>query len=248
MDQAKAANGPVVMRKCTPEHMPSTEWGPDCHVQWGGRGIVLSDTKQAYSTAYFEAFPDTGSGFIRGEGTTVSEAEEKALSKRRKELACSSHAWSRKGYSNGLCFCRNCGCSQSVMPAIIKLGDWKRPASPFCISDLLTPIDEWERKYRRQRNEWCDHDRDEILRMRVAGIDLPLEPSEKSEARHDAFMAAALNWARGPRAMAYVEAVEHQQKDKSVISRMFSTFDIKELKRQIAEIQAETDVTPSPCD
>ena len=92
---------PRVMRACRPEHEPSDQWGEDCPVQWGGGGVVMS-VKGGYRTAFFEVFPKTGSGFIRGEGGTVPEAEEAALRKRRREMACPAHVLGRRGYNNGV--------------------------------------------------------------------------------------------------------------------------------------------------
>ena len=78
-------------------------WPEDCGVQCGGMGLVLgrkdslekvlsSDTPlttlteeaaddKSYTTAFFEAFPRNPSCFIRGEGKTIEEAEEKAYQK-----------------------------------------------------------------------------------------------------------------------------------------------------------------------
>jgi hypothetical protein len=76
------------------------DWPEDCFVQCGGDGIVFEEgsleetfksedgllktiatvigsptEKKHYRTAFFEAFPKKPSCFIRGEGTTIQEAE-----------------------------------------------------------------------------------------------------------------------------------------------------------------------------
>ncbi len=105
-------------------YQPTQAWPEDCYVQWGGHGLVLGMSKgvDPYTTAFFEAFPNNPSTFIRGEGKTVSEAEEKAFTKWERIKACTGHLMNRSQkradgtfgtpYTNGCGFCENCGMSQ----------------------------------------------------------------------------------------------------------------------------------------
>lgn len=81
------------------------EWPEGIHVQHGSRGIVFSKNGN-YSTAFFEAFPDTSitSSYIRGEAETVRQAEEDAFNKYVKMRDCSQHEYERfKNTENGIC-------------------------------------------------------------------------------------------------------------------------------------------------
>lgn len=60
-----------------------------------------------YTTAFFEAFPDDT--FIRGEGSTVAEAEASAWEQYQRHQACEEHEWETRGYTNGAAFCARCG-------------------------------------------------------------------------------------------------------------------------------------------
>lgn len=72
------------------KHKPVCAWPENCYVQWGDSGIVFTGGKgisedinilSSYVTAFFEAFPRDPDTFIRGEGTTIEEAERKAFAK-----------------------------------------------------------------------------------------------------------------------------------------------------------------------
>lgn len=79
-------------------------WPSSCFVQCGAKGVVLSAAGN-YQTAFFEAFPDT---FIRGEGSTVEEAEACAWEDYQHQLNCPGHDYVRRGNSeHGSC--RHCG-------------------------------------------------------------------------------------------------------------------------------------------
>lgn len=66
------------------------DWPEDVYVQCGGKGVVIGNAKRpGYVTAFFEAFPFKM--FIRGEGTTVKDAEQKAWEKYQVVLNCPSH-------------------------------------------------------------------------------------------------------------------------------------------------------------
>lgn len=85
------------------------DWS-DVRIQAGDRGIVFTDKKPySYRTAFFEAFPDEPCTFIRGEGTTIADAEKEAWRKWQRILACPGHEFERRGYKNGAGFCKHCG-------------------------------------------------------------------------------------------------------------------------------------------
>lgn len=123
-----------------PEHIPSDEWGEDTPVQWGDSGLVLRSEENGgnYGTAFFEAFPNTGAPFIRGEGETVAEAEADALRQRRKEMGCETHLWCRKGYANGVATCSRCGIMNTrALPGIVRLGAFRDPVNAYKVKSML---------------------------------------------------------------------------------------------------------------
>lgn len=102
-------------------------WPEGCATQCGGDGMVFmegtlkeafEDPEKAvnaitgktkhYRTAYFEAFPRKPSTFLRGEGATIEEAEEKAWEQYLKIVNCQEHIFEKRGYTNGGGFCKNC--------------------------------------------------------------------------------------------------------------------------------------------
>lgn len=111
------------------------DWPEDCFVQCGGDGVVFTQEGSIetvlgtvsgaidaigtvlgapsplthYRTAFFEAFPENPSCFIRGEGSTVEEAEQDAWNQFQKYVACPEHEFERRGYTNGGGFCKHCG-------------------------------------------------------------------------------------------------------------------------------------------
>ena len=114
------------------------EWANDCSLQCGGRGVVFSNQGN-YRTAFFEAFPKKPDSFIRGEGKTIEEAENNAWEKYQKIMNCKIHEYERRGYTNGVGFCKHCNlqdskafepeqyckvCSQPTNWANSKKGEW----------------------------------------------------------------------------------------------------------------------------
>ncbi len=98
----------LARRSAGPSYMCQKPWPESCFVQCGDSGVVLS-VKGNYRTAFFEAFPDT---FIRGEGATVEDAEDKAWAAHQRHLACAGHEFDRRGDSeHGTC--RHCGLFKS---------------------------------------------------------------------------------------------------------------------------------------
>lgn len=99
-----------VARQSFDPSVPATcQWPPDCFIQCGDSGVVL-DTKGGdnYRTAFWEAFPRNPDTFLRGEGATVQEAEEKCFADYQRILACPSHEFERGKYENGAGICKHC--------------------------------------------------------------------------------------------------------------------------------------------
>lgn len=90
--------------------LPVCAWPDDCYVQWGDKGVV-GTAKGSYITAFFESFPP--GTFIRGEGLHVAAAEQDAWKQYERILACPAHEFERRGYTNGMGFCKHCGMSSS---------------------------------------------------------------------------------------------------------------------------------------
>lgn len=98
------------------------DWPEGILIQGGSHGIVgVRSTHTTYTTAFVEAFPDT---FIRGEGETISEAEDDAWKKYQKQLSCEGHEYEARGYTNGLGFCKKCNRSQSRVFSGEQLGQF----------------------------------------------------------------------------------------------------------------------------
>lgn len=109
------------------DYVPSCAWPEKCYVQWGGTGLVLGET--SYRTAFFEAFPGDGAGsYIRGEGKSIAEAEQKAFARYLRESGC-AHRWGRRDYLNGGAICYGCKAFKTVFKPVHVLGDWRRPIS-----------------------------------------------------------------------------------------------------------------------
>jgi hypothetical protein len=81
-------------------------WPEDCLVQGGSSGVVFREGAP-YRTAFVEAFPGT---FLRGEGKTITEAEDACWAKYEILAACPhDQGFSRRDYVNGSGFCNRCG-------------------------------------------------------------------------------------------------------------------------------------------
>jgi hypothetical protein len=93
-------------------HTCAYPWPADCKVQCGDKGLVFGKSK-SYTTAFFEAFPVNPATFIRGEGSTIQEAENQAWEKFQRQAACTNHEFERRGYRNGVGFCKHCGLYKS---------------------------------------------------------------------------------------------------------------------------------------
>lgn len=133
------------------EYAPACAWPEACMVQWG-HGLIPA-------VPFFEAFP-TGT-FIRGEGETIAEAEQKAFDQYQRDIAC-DHVWGRYRneragtYTNGAAFCRKCGGFRGKMfPEIVVLGH------------LRKPLGNWERDWLRDME--TDHEMNEHMDRKYPG-------------------------------------------------------------------------------
>lgn len=90
----------------------------DFFVQCGGLGMVLSK-KGGYTTAFFEAFPNEPRCFLRGEGSTVEEAEESCWQNYQKLLTC-DHEMERRDRTDGYAYCKHCSYSSTVFKPLTK--------------------------------------------------------------------------------------------------------------------------------
>lgn len=166
-------------------HTPSEDWPEDCHVQWGGSGLVLQEDGGAYGTAFFEAFP-AGGGFFRGEGTDLAAAEADCLAKYERFTRC-DHLWGRGRYTNGGAICRRCGSFMTRFRPITRLGSWR---DPITLSELRLAMDGLCRPDRADRFQTRLR-----LRLSRAGIKLP-DPELERRDYAAACAAAILSWYR----------------------------------------------------
>lgn len=94
------------------DHAAQHPWPEDMFLQGGTRGIVFASDGN-YRTAFVEAFPRDPDTFLRGEGTTVAEAEADCWAKYQTLTACPAHPnhgpFEAREYTNGAGFCTRCG-------------------------------------------------------------------------------------------------------------------------------------------
>lgn len=102
-------------------------WPEDCFCQGGSSGMVftkgsfqealespdkavdaITGKTPHYKTAFFEAFPNDPSTFIRGEGETIEAAEQSAWQQWQSIVGCTDHVYRTRGYENGGGFCIHC--------------------------------------------------------------------------------------------------------------------------------------------
>lgn len=87
------------------------DWPAGTFVQGGSRGVVFGGADGPYRTAFVEAFPD--STFLRGEGSTIEEAERACWARYQALRSCPTYPahgpWDRRSYRNGSAYCGGCG-------------------------------------------------------------------------------------------------------------------------------------------
>jgi hypothetical protein len=89
------------------------KWNDETFVQCGASGIVLCEKEDNYETAFFESFPRDPDCFLRGEGHTIEEAEEKCFAKWQNILNCKGHEFESRGRKDDYGYCMHCPLSQS---------------------------------------------------------------------------------------------------------------------------------------
>jgi hypothetical protein len=104
-----------------------TKYDWECFCQSGSNGIVFSK-KSNRKTAFFEAFPNNPKCFIRGEGATVEEAEQKAWEEWQKIQTC-KHEMERRDRTDGYAFCKHCSYSATVFEPLTKCCKCKKPTA-----------------------------------------------------------------------------------------------------------------------
>ena len=110
-----------------PDYECKKEWPEEIFVQCGGSGVVFSKEGN-YSTAFFEAFPKSPSCFLRGEGATIEEAEEKCWNSYQKILVC-DHEMERRDRTDGYAYCKHCSYSSTVFAPLTKCCKCKTPTA-----------------------------------------------------------------------------------------------------------------------
>lgn len=83
-------------------------WPEGTFLQGGDKGVVLSNKPEGnYTTAFVETHSEV-TGFIRGEGKTVAEAEDDCWAKAQQTVQCPGHVYEARGYKNGGGVCIHC--------------------------------------------------------------------------------------------------------------------------------------------
>ena len=78
-----------------------------------------NDPEGSYRTAFFEAFPKVIDDFVRGEGSTLDEAEKDCWERYQKILNCPKHEYVPSFYKDGQGVCKHCRhFAQSVLPLL----------------------------------------------------------------------------------------------------------------------------------
>lgn len=128
------------------EYDSKFDWG--CFCQGGNSGIVLPKgsfdkmfkddpikgfvegvtDKESYTTAFFEAFPEKPSCFLRGEGKTIEEAEKSCWEKYQKVKNC-NHEMERRDRTDGYGYCKHCSYSSMVFEPLTKCCKCKKPTN-----------------------------------------------------------------------------------------------------------------------
>jgi len=148
------------------------EWPEDCFVQCGGDGMVfvektmekafqdpvdfLTNPPKHYRTAFFEAFPRSPDTFLRGEGKSLEEAEEKCHQWWQKILACPKHEYEHHGV-DGHGKCKHCHLFQSdVLEPIAKCKVCGKKRYGELNSDIYCKEHYAETDYGALQQQWLD--------------------------------------------------------------------------------------------
>lgn len=133
--------GSIFTRQEEFDYTPVCPWPEDCTVQWGSpRTLDRDDKDPIVVDGFFEAFPaqpTRASSYLRGEGTSIEEAERACFARYEREKECNHH-WGRARthgkapYTNGYGWCQLCGCGQSnKFPVLVVLPLHRRAISAF---------------------------------------------------------------------------------------------------------------------
>ena len=115
----------------------------DSMVQGGNNGLVvnLKDTTKSYRTAFVEAFIDNS--FVRGEGSTIEEADEACWAKIVKQRTCLGHEFVPRTYTNGAGFCKHCGYFASGWFTGEDLGQLCAVCGDGCLEFRIYKTEQW---------------------------------------------------------------------------------------------------------
>lgn len=153
------------------EYTPHNSWEDQDYIQWG--------ESMCGGPAFVEVFLSNGI-MIRGEGDTISEAEDIAFSKALKRRHCDHH-WRRKftnpaGNPTGVCV--KCGATNTrAYKTLTKLGAFR---DPLGFHDFLWILDTGLRPYEGQKRDNTKSRRKVALKARQMGIHLPDIPDTKA--------------------------------------------------------------------
>lgn len=98
-----------------------------CFVQCGSSGVVFNK-EGGYQTAFFEAFPKDPSCFLRGEGSTIEEAEQKCWDKYQVVKTC-DHEMERRNRTDGYAYCKHCSYARMFFEPLTKCKICKVPTA-----------------------------------------------------------------------------------------------------------------------
>lgn len=110
------------------DYVCSSPWPEDIFLQCGESGIVFVRGGKNYQTAFFEAFPKKPSCFLRGEGSSVEEAEKACWEKYQKVISC-NHVMERRNRTDGYGYCKYCSYSSTVFEPLTKCCKCKVPTA-----------------------------------------------------------------------------------------------------------------------
>lgn len=157
----------IIQTNSNKDYQLQYDW-KDIFVQCNDSGIVISK-KEPYETAFFEAFPRNPDTFIRGEGSTIEEAETAAWNKYQKTLVCQNHEYKyHSDIGHGKCIHCNlftsyalpnklcCSvCNKEGSYFSIPVPDSAYECQPICLEHLLSYVKE---NYAELANVENEHD------------------------------------------------------------------------------------------
>lgn len=143
-------DGPFTRRKETDAQHP---WEDEVFVQGGETGIVFKGN-QTYTTAFVEVF--INGAFIRGEGSTLYEAETACWNKYVAQKSCVQHEWETRGRTNGSGSCKHCDSYAVNVFSLEELGSVCSVCgigTNYNVQDGIRFCENHD-PFRAERNEW----------------------------------------------------------------------------------------------